>query len=268
MSRLKTTTEEEKTLTSILNLCGLSDKESKIYWILVNRGVLSGVELVQKSGFKKGNTYALLHQLEKKGLILSIQRERKTYFQPEPPKKVLDLLERKNEETQQSKGYFERILPRLSSRYKLSINKPIIQYYEGEEGIYRIFEDIYAPKKEPVYGCGDLDEADKSFPNYIADKLIPKRIRNKLLAKSFFSYSKQAVRLAKQDKEQIRETVLLDRAKYPLPAEIDVYEDKIAMLSFKKNEFVGVLIENKDIATSLKSIFKRLHELLHNRRLK
>ena len=48
----------------------------------------------------------------------------------------------------------------------------------------------------------------------------------------------------------------MDKKTYPLPAEIDVYEDKVAMLSFAKGQFVGLLIQNKDIATSLKTIFK------------
>ena len=63
-------------------------------------------------------------------------------------------------------------------------------------------------------------------------------------------------KLSKRDKKQLRESVLLDKKTYPLPAEIDVYEDKVAMLSFAKGQFVGLLIQNKDIATSLKTIFK------------
>ncbi len=266
MARLKSTTEEEKILTSILNLCGLSDKESRIYWILVNRGVLSGAELVEISSFKKGNTYALLHQLEKKGLIITISKGKKTFFHPEPPQKVFDLLQKKVAQTQQAQIFFEQTLPSLSSRYKLAIHRPVISYFEGEDGIKKIFEDVYSKKNEPVYGCVDLEESDKTFPLYISEQLIPKRIRNKVLAKSFLGKSPKAIELQKEDIKQLRESVLLDKEKYPLPAEIDVYEDKIALLSFKKGEFTGILIENKEIAESLKSIFKLAHELLHNRR--
>ena len=48
----------------------------------------------------------------------------------------------------------------------------------------------------------------------------------------------------------------MNKSTDPLPAEIDVYEDKIALLSFTKGKFVGILIQNQDIATSLKTIFK------------
>lgn len=124
MPKSKITTEEEKTLTAILSLCGLSEKEAKLYWVLVNNGVVSGKELVTESGYKKGNTYALVHQLQKKGLVQSIEREGKTYFQPEPPQKVFDLLEKKVEETKQAKNYYERVLPSLSLRYKVAVEKP------------------------------------------------------------------------------------------------------------------------------------------------
>ena len=41
-----------------------------------------------------------------------------------------------------------------------------------------------------------------------------------------------------------------------MPAEIDIYEDKIAMLSFNKDDFTGLVIENKAFAQTLRSIFK------------
>jgi len=58
------------------------------------------------------------------------------------------------------------------------------------------------------------------------------------------------------DKNQLRETVLVDPREYPLSAEIDVYENKIALMDFSKGSFVGVLIENKSMAETLGSIFK------------
>jgi hypothetical protein len=76
------------------------------------------------------------------------------------------------------------------------------------------------------------------------------------MALSIHGSSVQAENLKKKDAESFRESYLVNKLDYPLPAEIDVYEDKIAMLSFEKGEFVGLLIENQALATSLKSLHK------------
>ncbi len=82
------------------------------------------------------------------------------------------------------------------------------------------------------------------------------RMKNRVTAYSLIADSPQARGVKKNDKTQLRKSILIDKKKYPLPAEIDVYEEKIAMLSFNKGEFVGIIVENKDLAESLRSIFK------------
>jgi hypothetical protein len=143
----------------------------------------------------------------------------------------------------------------LTSSYIQSVERPVVKEYSGIEGLKEVFTDIYKPKDEPVLGCVDLEQADEAIPEYITKKLIPLRIKNNVFAKTFLGSSKQADEVKSRDKESLRESVLLEKTKFPLPAEIDVYDDKIAMLSFKNGEFVGLLIQNKDFATSLKSIF-------------
>jgi len=58
----------------------------------------------------------------------------------------------------------DHLLPQLSKQYKLSIGKPTIQYFEGKEGLVKVFQDIYAPKNEPVYGALMLIGLKRLFP--------------------------------------------------------------------------------------------------------
>jgi len=243
---------EKEQLELTLISAGLSKKEAKIYLYLLEKGPQKATSIFKDLKMKKGNTYALLNSLVKEELV----EKRGPLFVPQAPLVVFQKLEDKAKALSTSLDNFKVLLPQLSSIYKLAIGKPTIRHFEGEEGIKAVFEDIYAPKKEPVYGCVNLEKADKAFPAYISEQLIPKRIKNKVIAKSLIADSLQAKEIAKNDKDQLRETILVDKKEYPLPAEIDVYEDKIAMLSFKQGEFICLLIENEDFAKSLKSIFK------------
>lgn len=243
---------EKEQLELLLISAGLSKKEAQIYLYLLEKGPSKALEILRKLRMKKGNTYALLKKLIKKGFVV----KRGTKFVPHPPQMILYQLEEKAETINNNLNNFKNLLPKLNSMYKLSLGKPTIQYFEGEQGIKEVFKDIYAPKKDAVYGCVDLEKTDEVFPQYIISKLIPKRIRNRVKAISLVADSPQAREVAKKDKEQLRKTTLIDKKRYPLPAEIDVYEDKIAMLTFAKGEFIGLLIENKDLAQTLRSIFK------------
>jgi sugar-specific transcriptional regulator TrmB len=245
-------TMEKQQLEQLIISGGLTPKEASIYLFLLEAGPQKALPIFKALKMKKGNTYALLDKLVEKGFVI----KKGPLFSPQSPLAVFYKLEEKVQALNGTLGTFKATLPQLNSLYKLSIGKPTIRYFEGEEGIKEVFEDIYARKKDVVYGCVDLDKADEVFPGYIVSKLIPKRVRNKVQAISFLPDSPSAREVAKKDKLQLRETALVDKKKYPLPAEIDVYEDKVAMLTFARGEFIGLIIENKDIAESLRSVFK------------
>ena len=104
--------------------------------------------------------------------------------------------------------------------------------------------------------CVDPTLFDKSFDT-VFKELVPKRIKNRLFSKAILADSPFSKKLEGKDKEQLRKSKLVNSKKYPMTAEIDVYEDKVAMMDISKGkDFVGIVIENKAIAETLRSIFK------------
>lgn len=245
---------------SFLETIGLTKKEADLYELLLQLGETPANEIIKQLKLKRATAYKTLYSLEKKGLVTKKDIGNIINFRPEAPTKLLSLAEKQYDQLERAKDDLTRVLPELNSSYIISVEKPVVQTFEGVKGIQEVFKDIYAKKDEPVYGCVDLEIADKALPEYVTKQLIPIRIKNKLEAKSFIADSNQAKKVAKKDAEQLRQSVLLDKKDYPLPAEIDVYDDKVAMLSFANGQFAGILVQNKDIATSLKSIFKLAFE--------
>jgi len=243
----------EENLTQL----GLSKEESQLYLALLDKGAQSATQLAQATSVKRTYVYSVIEGLISKGLVKQEKSGRSTTFIPLSPDTLLDLAETRKLQVEQAKIGLETILPQLKTLYSHAEEKPLVTYFEGTEGIKKVFKDIYRPKDEPVYGCVDLEKSDEAVPGHIIDKLIPLRIENNVKAISFIAESKTAREVQSKDSQSLRESQLLDKDNYPLPAEIDVYEDKIAMLSFEKGKFVGVLIQNQALATSLKSIFKK-----------
>ena len=247
-------------IETVLTNLGLSSEEIDVYRSLLEHGPQTAAQLGKTTKVKRTYVYRVVSGIVAKGLVTQTKKDRAILFSPNSPDLLLDLAQTKKQVLEQTQETLENILPSLKEKYRLVESKPVITYFEGVEGIKKVFKNIYRPKQEPVYGCVDLEKADEAVPGYIINTLIPLRIKNKVFAKSLIAKSAQAESVARQDQETLRESILLEKKTHPLPAEIDVYEDKIALLSFAKGQFVGVLIQNQDIATSLKSIFKLAFE--------
>lgn len=240
---------------NILKETNLSDNEITLYTLLLTSGEHTATQIATKTGFKRGNTYYLLDALKEKGLVEQFKQEKKTFFRITHPQHLYAYIEKQEKALEQAKQSINTVLPTLISEYNLSYEKPGVYFFEGKEGLQKVFQDIYAPDKPEVIGCVELEKIDEVFPNLLQEKLIPKRVHGKLRSIAFISDSEQARKLTTKDAEQNRESILVDKKEYPLPAEIDIYKDRVAMLSFKRGKFMGVVIENEDIATTLRSIF-------------
>jgi len=252
----------EKSLESLFLSLGMSEKEALVYRLLLRLGKTKVAPIIKGSGLKRGITYAVLYRLEKQGLAKKFEQAKMTFFQAEPPYRLAEQAEKRAKEAQMTKDLIEEVLPSLNSEYKIAIGKPVIRYFEGKEGLVKIFQDIYAPKKDTVWGLCDADVIEETLKGITFGNLIPGRIKNKLQVKVLFSDTPLAKKLHQDDKKTYRESFLIDPKKYPFPAEIEAYENKIALMSFKKGDFLGLIIENEDFATSLRSLLKLTFDCL------
>lgn len=247
-------------MTDILTSLGLTPEQVDIYESLLTHGPQTAGSLAKTTQVQRTYIYRVAGELVTKGLVAIDKKGKTSLYIPQSPDHLLTQAEEMKSKATQAQKALEGILPSLKTKYQAIETRPLITYYEGIEGLNKIFQDIYAPKSEPVYGCVDLEKAQGAVDDKIMAELIPLRIRNNVKAMTLLAESEKAEDVHKKDGESLRESVLLDKKDYPMPAEIDVYEDKIAMLSYHKGEFVGALIQNRDIATSLKSIFRLAFE--------
>ncbi len=56
------------------------------------------------------------------------------------------------------------------------------------------------------------------------------------------------------DKAEFRETLLIPGDKYPVPTDIEIYDNKVMIASW--HEKLGIIIESKEVATTLRSVFR------------
>ncbi len=88
-------------MEEILQECGLSKNEAKVYLKLSELGISSAYKVAKEANLFKANVYASLKKLEEKGLVSKKVIEGKVLYEASDPSFLIDLLEAKKDKIRQ-----------------------------------------------------------------------------------------------------------------------------------------------------------------------
>ena len=233
----------------------LDEKEAKVYVAALSLGKSKVSEIAKKALLNRITTYEILKRLARRGLATSVTYKRITYFKVIDPDQFLVKLERQAELAREA-------LPQLLLFKNAGKGKPKVEYFDGIEGIRSIYEDTLNCKEKTIYNVANVENLVESVGNDFLDIYIKKRIKKEIRVKVLIPDNKTAHEYIENEKFQnpLREFKFFDEKKFPVPNEIMIYDNKVIMLSFTSK--IGVVIEDHDIAKSLRSLWKLLWEKL------
>jgi hypothetical protein len=171
----------------------------------------------------------------------------------EDPRKIIDILDER-------KKKMNRIMPELLSFANMLDQKPLIRFFEGDEGIKNVYRNTISHHYEEMLtffskSFADFDEA------FFWDVFTPKRIENKIWARAIVPNHDIIKELVLHDEQHQRDTKIVSDDLFGIDIEINIYDNnKIAIVSFE--EKFALIIESQKIHNSLKSIFNLLWKLL------
>lgn len=237
---------------NLLKGLGLSANEALVYEILLQNGPLAVKAILPKTDLRRSNLYNVLTSLKAHELI--IERPGKNgvaVFYPETPEKLEDLFARQEDRLKQLRHSLADDVPAMKNLFKLKQERPVVRYYEGVDGFKKIYEETLAvPGAEVRVWVSKF--GDVALDNYIktyVKKRAELNIHTKILSGKTIGSD-----LIAQDKELKKDRRFLPDT---LPTEIDVFGDRVAFLSFRHN-LIGVVIENADLADTMRKIFDSL----------
>ncbi|MCK4669574.1 MAG: hypothetical protein KAT43_00100 [Nanoarchaeota archaeon] len=230
----------------ILIKAGLVRNEAKVYLALLKLGSASVTEISQRSGVERTLIYGVLNKLMEKGLVSSIIKTNKKYFEPAEPQKILDLIKERE-------SIIEQALPELKSMYKSIEKKQEVHNYKGKEGTKTILEKLLKENKEwLIFGTTGKTAEILSF--YLP-QFHRKRIERKIMFKAI--YSEDSIKRAEEIKKMKFTEVKILPKEYMTPTHINIVGNKVGIILWSEQP-LGILIENKEIAESFKNYFKLL----------
>ncbi|KKR21126.1 MAG: hypothetical protein UT48_C0013G0016 [Parcubacteria group bacterium GW2011_GWE2_39_37] len=244
---------------TILKKIGLNDKDIKIYLKLLEHGAMSVRSLAELAELNRGTAYDILKKLQELGLVAFYHQDTKQRFVAEDPEKLLKILKEQEAELKSAKEKFSELIPELKSLQDKDGNRPVTKFYEGSAGIKFILDDVLSSMKDLdkyfVYSSeGIREDVYAAFPEF-----NNKRIKQGITAKTI-SLSAGGGTYGLDERKWLKaSTATEENMTY-----IIIYADKCAFIARdSSNNPVGVIIENKMIYETQKTIFKQLWGLLN-----
>lgn len=247
----KTEKKSKNKVQELLEFSGFSDKEISIYLALLELGTGTVTEVSRKSGIGRTYCYVILNELITKNLISVSGREPKQEFIAESPLKLKEYLKNKLLEQQNNYSEIEKIIPDLISKHKKG-DRPRVRFYEGVEGLKQVYEDTLT-STETILAYATYDDMHKALPNYFPE-YYKRRAKKGIFARGIIPATSLAFERIKLNKEEARDIALVPPDKYMFSPEIDIYDNKVMIASWR--EKLGIIIESSEIADAMKKIYE------------
>jgi len=240
---------------------GLTKVQAEILNFLLGNGEFKASELATKIKRPRGVVYKGLEELASLGLVeKKIIANQISRFRAEHPTKLEKILEQKEKNLQQNKKLFAEILPDLTSTYNLSLNKPGVKFYEGDEGIKKVLFDTLKSKTE-IYTFVDIKAVQENLAE-INKEYVKKREKAGIKKKIIVADTEENKNFFKNYNKEITDIKFLKKEFYPFQTGMQIYDNKISYQTLTKDNQIAVMIEDKNIFKMHKLFFEYIWESL------
>lgn len=228
---------------------GLSEPEAKCYLAALELGEASAERIAQKAGIVRTSIYHTFALLRGKGLLSVSRNGRRRIYVAEDPKKL-------RENTEIELRSLDRLLPELRAIANAIDKKPSVQYFEGPDGVKHLYRKLLErPESEVQFWFSD-EEQTSEYVAFWDREFVPKRIEKKIFARGISKNTEKSRAQKGKDPSHFRKTRLETNPSYDVSAEILLSGiDRTVLISHKN--MLGLLVEDKGIHDTLRSIFER-----------
>ncbi|MDP2947356.1 MAG: helix-turn-helix domain-containing protein [Nanoarchaeota archaeon] len=144
---------------TILQNLGLSKNESKVYFALIKIKSASVNEISRESGVPRVNSYDILESLKNKGLVGTITKANKLFFEPANPEVLFELLDKKRKNILET----EESVINLKTLFESEKIFQDVKVFKGKWGIKNALKETLNSKTE-ILNFGSAGMFPKFFP--------------------------------------------------------------------------------------------------------
>jgi sugar-specific transcriptional regulator TrmB len=240
----------------VLRQIGLEQKEINVYLKSLELGTQPASIIASRTDIPRNTTRFILDKLVKRGLISKSKRANTQIYTPENPENIIRFIETKrnklNNQIDKDISAIKEVMVELESRSQAKSSHPKITFYEGEDGLINVYEDTLS-SQETIRSFASFDAMHGNQAEYF-DTYYKRRAKKNIFIRSIHPDSDIAKEKSKHNKEEFRESCLIPKEKYNFSPEIQFYDNKINIASWK--EKLGIIIESEEIYQTFVTAFE------------
>ncbi len=227
---------------------GLYEKQARVYIACLEAGPSKVPEIARQAEIKRTSCYGVVDELVSMGLLTASYKGKTKLYKAQDPKVILSLLEERRNKVAQ-------ILPELSDLFLTQNTKPKIMFFEGREGVKKIYDDVLECTSKQLKQIVRVRQHNEAVGDAFIKEFIRKRIARGIVTRNLHPKFGDLY-----SPERGMESSKLKRYVRYLPpnvfhaAIIMIYDHKVAMVSTKEENF-GFIIESKEFSNTLSAYF-------------
>jgi len=246
-------------MKNLLTKIGLSEKEAEVYLIGLSSIKPTAQFLAKKTGIKRSSIYDILNSLSQKWLISKCMEWKSSYFRVASPEELLAYLDRDKREIEkdieQKKYFLKQHLVELQSLQNIRTTKPQVRFFEGDLGMREAYEDTLRCTEKKISAFANVETMHGALPNFFPEYYI-RRKNAGVSIRAVLPDNTLSLERRTFDSRELRSTKVIDNKKYHFTPEINLYDDKVLIVSWL--EKMAIMIESAEIA----DCFKKMYDLL------
>ena len=256
----------ENNLTNFLEHLGFKNEEVEIYKTLLDRRDLTILEISRYTGITRTQVYRIIGNMKAKKLVAEIVDQYRKKYRSVGIEALALLVKEQEEKTQRVSSLFPEVSSLLSCKRGLSEPNTKVLFYKGKEGIKQIVWNILKARGEDLgYTHINVDEAlGKSLAENWREEAVRRKIKFRDITNNRKIFLQTALTKIK-DYPTLFRTRYISPDKLNIDHQVDIYNDVIALYSWKEGDIFGVEIYNSTIVNLQKQIFNLLWSLAKNK---
>ena len=248
---------QSDSLSKLLEPFGISSEESRIYLVLLEKGVLSALQISRELNIGRTKVYRLLDKLEEKGLVSNKFDELGFKFAANSPTILKMQLLRKEKEHEALKESFPLLLSELDKVMGKGEMSSKVLYYTGVKGLEQVTYNSSQAKGElRIFEMADMSV----FLDYgFCEKVRKEFVKNKVHIRELTNLKKVSAwtRIAELVRDYWK-CRYIDPRKLKMRFEILIYNNVYVMYQYRKGDIFCVEIYNDFLALMQKQVFDYL----------
>lgn len=247
-------------LTKALQALGLGDKEIRVLTVLLESGPTQVASLARTAKLNRTTAYGILKDLAELGLVTSAEQRGVLRYQSIAPELLPSYIERRGKDLLDTKEEVMKLVPQIKLLRSKAHALPKVQFFEGKEGVTQAYEDkLENNVGKKLYEFTGMDAGYDELGQKFVDYYIKRRIELGIYSEYMAPDTPFAREEEKNDEKYFRKVKFIP-PQYAMETEISIYDNKVSLTSFSQENPITVLIEDANIARTMKKIFDYVRE--------